>query len=152
MPVTASTTGAMSWEFAELEMSTDGPSTWININNATNQVDNVGGDVATATAFTHTSFIPLVGYGPAALREINLMGLYTENNAEAFYLVRQAYKNRSNTWLRFTPKGISSGNKRYVTTQGRITKFKDPSGQAGTANFVVLQATWTGSFVNEETI
>lgn len=152
MPLTASTTGSMSWEFAELEMSTDGPSTWININSATNQVDNVGGDVATATAFTHTSFIPLAGFGPAALREINLSGLYTESNTEAFYLIRQAYKNRLLTWLRFTPKGISGGNKRYVTTQGRITKFKDPSGQAGTANFVLLQATWTGSFVEETTI
>lgn len=152
MPLTASTTGSMSWEFAELEMSTDGPSTWVNINSATNQVDNVGGDVATATAFTHTSFIPLVGFGPAALREINLAGLYTESNTEAFYLIRNAYKTRLSVWLRFTPKGISSGNKKYTTTQGRITKFKDPSGSAGTANFVLLQATWTGSFVEEGTV
>lgn len=142
----------MSWEFAELEISTDGPSTWINVNSSTNQVDNLGGDVATVVAYTHTQFVPLVAYGPAALREIHIMGLYTENNSEAFYLLRNAYKGRTDTWLRFTPKGISTGNKRYVTsTKGRITKFKDPSGQAGTANFVVLDATWAGTFVDEQT-
>lgn len=152
MPLQAQTTGAISWELAELEMSTDGPSTWVNVSGSTNQVDNTGGDVATAVAYTHTSLDPLVGYGAKALREIHIMGLYTEDTNEAFEKLRAAYENRTDIWLRFSPKGIYSGTKRFVTARrGRITKFKPPSGQAGTANFVVLDATWAGSpALNEE--
>ena len=152
MPLQAQTTGAISWELAELEMSTDGPSTWINISGSTNQVDNTGGDVATAVAYTHTSFTPLVGYGPAALRQIHVTGLYTEITDEAFTRLRNAYKNRTNIWLRFSPKGIYTGTYRFVThTAGRITSWKEPSGQAGTANFVPLDAQWSGNFIDQET-
>lgn len=152
MPLQAQTTGAISWEIAELEMSTDGPSTWANISGSTNQVDNTGGDVATAVAYTHTSFTPIVGYGPAALRQIHIMGLYTEDSNEAFKKLRDAYYNRTDIWLRFSPKGIYTGTKKYTThTRGRITSFKEPSGQAGTANFVVLDCQWTGNFIDEGT-
>lgn len=154
MTIQAQTTGAISWELAELEISTDGPSTWANVSGSTNQVDQTGGDVATAVAYTHTQLIPLVGFGAAALREIHITGLYTEITAEAFKKLRDCYYNRTDTWLRVTPKGITSGNKRYVTARaGRITKFKEPSGQAGTANFVVLDSTWSGTpLLTEETI
>lgn len=145
MPLQAQTTGAISWELAELEMSTDGPSTWINISGSTNQVDVTGGDVATAVAYTHTSLNPLVGYGAKALRELHITGLYTEDTNEAFEKLRNAYENRTNIWLRVHPKGIYGGTKSFVTARaGRITKFKDPSGQAGTASFVTLDATWAG--------
>ncbi len=152
MPLQAQTTGAISWEIAELEMSTDGPSTWTNISGSTNQVDNTGGDVATAVAYTHTSFTPLVGYGPAALRQIHITGLYTEITGEAFTLLRNAYRNRTDIWLRFEPKGIYTGTYKFTThTRGRITSFKEPSGQAGTANFVVLDAVWTGVSLDQGT-
>lgn len=152
MTLQAQTTGAISWEIAELEMSTDGPSTWINISGSTNQVDNTGGDVATAVAYTHTSFVPLVGYGPAALRQIHVTGLYTESATESFKYLRDAYQNRTDIWLRFSPKGIYSGTKKYTTrTRGRITSFKEASGQAGTANFVPLDCTWTGVALDEGT-
>lgn len=152
MPLQAQTTGAISWEIAELEMSTDGPSTWVNISGSTNQVDNTGGDIATAVAYTHTSLIPLVGYGAAALRQIHIMGLYTEDQNEAFKKLRDAHYARTDIWLRFSPKGIYTGTKKYTThTRGRITSFKEPSGQAGTANFVVLDCQWTGTSIDEGT-
>lgn len=152
MPLQAQTTGAISWEIAELEMSTDGPSTWVNISGSTNQVDVTGGDVATAVAYTHTSLEPLVGYGAMALRQVHITGLYTEDSLEAFERLRTAYYNRTDMWLRVSPKGIYTGTKRFVTNRkGRITAFKEPSGQAGTANFVPLDAMWTGVKFNEET-
>ncbi len=153
MPLQAQTTDAISWELAELEISTDGPSTWTNISGSTNQVDNTGGDVATAVAYTHTNMNPLVGFGAKALRETHITGLYTEISNEAFEILRNCYNNRTDTWLRVSPKGIYAGKKRFVTARaGRITKFKDPSGQAGTANFVTLDATWAGyPLFNEET-
>lgn len=152
MPLQAQTTGAISWELAELEISTDGPSTWVNVSGSTNQVDNTGGDIATAVAYTHTSLEPLVGYGAKALRQAHILGLYTEDSLEGFEKLRSAYNNRTDIWLRLSPKGIYTGTKRFVTaTRGRITSFKEPSGQAGTANFVVLDCMWTGVKYNEET-
>ena len=153
MPLKAQTTGAISWELNQLEISTDGPSTWTDVSGSTNQVDNTGGDVSTAVAYTHTQMSPLVGYGPAALREVHITGLYTDSATEAFELLRAAYKNRTDIWVRYTPKGVTTGNKRYVTdTRGRITKFKEPSGSAGDAKFVTLDATWTGATMKEETV
>ncbi len=145
MPLQTQTTGAISWELAELEISTDGPSTWVNVSGSTNRVEFSGGNVATAVAYTHTSLVPLVGYGAAALRAIAIDGLYTESSQEAFDLLRNCYYNRTDIWLRLSPKGIYTGTKRFRTgKRGRITQWKDPSGQAGTANFVPLNAVWEG--------
>ena len=145
------TTDAMSWEDAYVEVAVTTNSTFYDISGSTNTVDATGGDVATATAYTHGTFEPLVGYGPAALVEVNVNALYTEVSGEAFDRIRTAYKNRSDVWLRWTPKGNVGSVKRYVTTTGRITKFKDPSGEAGTANFVVMPFTVTAPKINQDT-
>ena len=145
----AQTTGGMSWENAKIEWATDAAFAYVtDISGSTNKVTTSGGEITTATAFTHGTLTPLVAYGAAGLMTIEVGVLYTEVATEAFRLAIDAYKNKTSIWLRITPNGVS-GTRRFTSSIGRIMAPPVVSGEAGKPDFVLSSFKLTCSALTE---
>jgi hypothetical protein len=129
----AQTTGAMSWEDCKVEFATSSGS-YSDISGSTNKVTTTGGDISKVEAYTHGTLTPLVAYGAAAAREIEIGVVYTETTGEAFQVAESAYTNKSDVWIRVTPAG---SGKAFTTSVGRILSPPQISGEAGKPDFVM---------------
>jgi hypothetical protein len=131
----AQTTGAMSWEDCKVEIATDaGFSYKQDISGSTNKITTSGGEITTAEVYTHGTLTPIVGYGAAAKRTVEVGVVYTETTNEAFYLADQYYTNKTDVYLRVYPTG---SGKAFTTSIGRVMAPPQISGEAGKPDFVV---------------
>lgn len=146
------TVGAMSWENAKVEFSTDAAFTYVtDISGSSNKVTTSGGEISKATAYTHGTLTPLIGYGAAGERTVEIGVLYTESDTESYFLASDAYDNKDDIWLRVTPDAVA-GLKRFVTSIGRIMTPPQIPGEAGKPDFVQTSFTLTCSALTWEDI
>ena len=96
--------------------------------------------------------VAIVGYGKKSDHKISINIVYTETTGEAWQLLNAAYENATNCYLRWSPKGGNSGNKRFTTGVGRITKLPYPSGKADSSDPIQISAEHTSGSVATSTI
>lgn len=60
--------------------------------------------------------------------------VYTENDVDAFKVVRDAHEAGYRVWVRWFPKGRASGNKEFRVENVPIAGFTDPPADAGSAD------------------
>ena len=148
----AQTTGAMSWENAKVEIATDAAFTYkTDISGSTNKVTTSGGEIETAKVYTHGTMTPIVGYGAAGERTVEIGVVYSETDTEAYFLADDYYTNSDDVWLRVTPDGVS-GTKRFKTSVGRIMSPPQIEGEAGNPDFVVTTFQVTCSTITWEDV
>lgn len=123
----AQTTGGISQGVFTAEVSTDG-SSWTNISGQATQVNVSGGDQIVGAQNTAEGSAPVVTYSnktePLTV-EVNI--LYTETTGEAFRVVKARFDGVDKSiFFRYTPKGNTTGNKRYTATNDANTAVACP--------------------------
>lgn len=136
----AQTTDHITLRNVKAEISTDG-TTWTDISGTFNSLTNSGGEVITGEAYTADGELPLVGIGKKGLTETTLKVVYTETAGDAWRKFFDAYKNGSDIYFRYSPKGGSTGDLRFTSGKGFVTTPAYPGGEVseGTPQMVELK-------------
>lgn len=135
----AQTTDAISMANAKVEVSTDG-STYTDISGFAAQVEVSGGDRQAGDSYTYDGDTAIITIGKREPIDITVNVVYTEGSSDPFEAVRAQYEAGSDLYVRWSPKGGSTGDKQY-TANGPVTSFAYPAGEAGSGDAVLCQFT-----------
>ena len=123
----AQTTGAIAESIYKIEVSLNG-SSWTDISGQANTVEPSGGDQQTGKQFTANGNVPIVTNSnktDAVTVKCNIV--YTETAGEGFMLVYAQYISTSKViYLRYSPAGGTTGQKRYVCANAANTAIAVP--------------------------
>lgn len=136
----AQTTGAMSFRNAKIEISTNG-TTWTDISGFANEISLSGGDRQLGEAFTFDGDTPIIVVGKRSTLDVTVKALYTEGSNDPFEIVRAAYEGGTNLYVRWSPKGGSTGAFIYTSDAGYVQNAPYPVGSASSADAVLLEFT-----------
>jgi len=123
-------------------MSTNGSATtptWDNISGFANALTIGGGERAVGESYTADGDTPIVTTGKRGLYEVTGRVVYTEGTGDPFEKVRGAFENQTNLWLRWSPKGGSTGDFQFTTSAGLVTSMPFPGGDAGSADALITE-------------
>lgn len=136
----AQTQNAISFVDAVVEISIDN-ATWTDISGFTNSLKIDGGERAVSEFFTLDGDTPILTKGKRSSLEINVSALYTETAGEAFDIVDGQYQANGPLYVRWAPKGSTTGNLRYTSSKGIPTKPVYPGGEASSSDAVPMEFT-----------
>lgn len=136
----AATTGAITFRNCVVEFSTNG-SSWTAVSGSVGKVAMSGFDVDTGNAHVFDGSTPLLGRGKRKVGKVTVDAIYTEVASEAWDMANTAYTNDSDLYMRITPKGATTGNKRYTTSAGIVTSAPIPDGDADKGDITKVQLT-----------
>lgn len=111
------TTGGITKSSYKAEVSLDG-SSWTNISGQSTTVETDGGEQMYGETHTAEGNAPVVAPShKTAAVTATVSILYTETSGEAFDVVWGRYNSTNKTiYFRYSPKGGSTGDKRYVAS------------------------------------
>jgi hypothetical protein len=113
----------------KIEWSENG-SVWTDISGSTNSIEIGGGDRNVAEAFTFVGDTPILGVGKRGTLEMTVNVIYTETTGEGFEAVRDNYEGGLKGYIRYSPRGGSTGQKQYTSDPGYISAFQYPGAKA----------------------
>lgn len=122
----AQTTGAVSAVNAVVEYSTDG-SSWTDASGHGNKVTVSGGDRKTGAIETFTGDTMILTGGKRNTYKLAVDIVYTESTGELQRAAETAQRAGSPFYLRYTVKAASTGNRRFTSSAGILTKASVPS-------------------------
>jgi hypothetical protein len=134
----AQTTSGTSARAASVEYSTNG-SSWTDMSGFSNKVDLSGGDRDAGETLTFDGDTPIVTRGKRKATKVSVSVVYTEGASEIQEVARAAHQNGTDLYLRWTVKGITTGNFRYTTSAGVVTAALFPSVDTGDAKAVMAK-------------
>lgn len=138
----AQTTGSLSWANCKIELSDDSGDTWTDISGFTNSISVDGGERATSEYFTATGDIPIVTSGKRGLIEITTKCVYTEDAANAPYImVHEANEAQDPLMIRWSPKGGAVGDFQFASSAGQCAAPVYPQGAADSADAIPIEFT-----------
>lgn len=127
----AQTTGAVPGVNCKVEFSADG-SAWTDISGSTSVVESPEQSGMSGEAYTFSGDNPIVTAGKKEPIEITVKIIYTETAGEAFKVVRTQWQTSGRVgYLRWSPRGGSSGQEQNTTGVGVLTAFTWPGTDAG---------------------
>jgi hypothetical protein len=132
----AQTTGGASAVNAVVEYSLNG-SSWTAASGHTNKVSVSGGDRKVGGVETFDGDTEAQTGGKRGLSKVKLEAIYTETASELQRDARTAWRAGSAFYLRWTVKAASTGNYRYTTAAGILTKAIVPDIDAGNPKSVM---------------
>jgi ABC-type glycerol-3-phosphate transport system substrate-binding protein len=132
--------GEISFSKAKVEVSTNG-TTWTDISAAATAVEVKGGDRKTGEAYAYSLDYPVITQGKREPINVTVKALYTEGSSEAFETARAAYEAGTSLYVRWSPKGGSTGNFQFVTDPGVVTSLVYPVGEAEKGDPVLCEFT-----------
>jgi len=147
----AQTTGGISFVNCKVEFSVNG-SSWTDVSGFASTVDVAGGVRATGEAYTFDGLNAIVRRGKAESYEITIESIYTEGAGEAYALTKAAYENGSDLYVRWSPKGGTSGNKMFTSSVGIVTDPPYPKGEAGSGDPVLIVTKIKCTTITESTV
>lgn len=124
-----------------LEYSTTGSAGWTDISGYSNSVQISGGERAVAELNTFGTKTPIVVGGNRAALTIKVKAVYTEGVSDLQEIIRAAYENHSNLFLRWAPSGSATGKYLYTSGSGTVTSHPYPGGEAGAADVLMTELT-----------
>ena len=136
----AQTTNAMSFKSNKIEISTNGTA-YTDISGFANSVDVGGGDRQAGEAYTYDGDTAIIAIGKREPVEVTVKVVYTEGTGDPFETVRAAYEDGSALYLRWSPKGGSTGAFQFTTSAGYVTTLGYPVGEAGSGDPVLIEFT-----------
>lgn len=136
----AQTTGAMSFRDCKIEISTNG-SVWDDVSGFANTVTISGGDRLTAESFTADGEYPIVTTSKRSSIDVSMRCLYTEGGSDPYEVLRAAYENGTDLYLRWSPAGGTSGDFQFTTPAGIVMSPMYPTGDAGVPDAIAIEVT-----------
>lgn len=133
----AQTTGGTSLRNLKVEYSLNG-SSWTDMSGFSNEIDPGEGERKTDEETTFDGDVPIVTAGKRAAVQVKCNFIYTEGGSDVAEVVRAAFEAASPFYLRYSPKGQSTGTFLWTTTAGIVKNFKYPGGSSNDAKPVLL--------------
>lgn len=148
----AQTTGAMSGRALYVALSTTG-TTFVDISGHGNGVTPGGGERATGEAFTGDTDTPIVTIGKRSMMELTVNVIYTEATTDGYTLIKTAYEAGSALYVRWAPKGNTTGNIMFTTAAAYVT---NPPYQGvedvGSGEALMMEANFVTASVTQATV
>lgn len=116
----AQTTSGVSGRSLYVAIATNG-TTFTDISGLANSVEPDGGERNMGETFTGEGDTPIVTRGKRAALNVKVKAVYTEATSEAYALAKAAYEAASDLYVRWAPKGNTSGYLQYTTAAGTVT-------------------------------
>lgn len=135
------TTAAITMRAVKVEVSTDNTN-WTNISGEFNSIENSGGEIGTGEVYTADGDYPIVGIGKIAMMETKLKVVYVETSGSAWNAFWDAYKNGTDIYVRYSPKGGNSGNLLFTSGKGYVTSPVLPAAEVSDGNPVTCELTF----------
>jgi hypothetical protein len=129
----AQTTTQLSFKAVKVEVCLTGTATWTDISGNTNKISVSGPDRTLGEVFTAAGDNPLITAGKLGAVEVTADCVYTETTAEVFKVLWDLHVAAGGTdlWIRWTPKGTATGDYRYTSGKGILSKVTPPQGDVG---------------------
>lgn len=115
----AQTTNAMSGRNCYIALSTGG-TTFTDISGFANSVEPDGGERQTGSVHTGDGDTPIITAGKRDAITVKVKAVYTEVSADPYTVVKTAYEAASALYVRWAPKGNTSGNLGFTTASGIV--------------------------------
>lgn len=131
------TTGGLSMRNCKIEMSING-SVWTDISGFSNVINWDSGDRDTDSVPTFDGDTKIVTAGKRNPINVTAKIVYTEGVSDAFEVARAAYEAATAFYLRWSPKGGTTGNFNYTTDSGIVKNPILPQGDSGSAAAVLV--------------
>jgi hypothetical protein len=149
----AQTTGAISFKAVKVEICATGTSTWTDISGTSNKVSVSGPDRASGEAYTAAGDNPILTAGKLGPVEVTVDSVYSEVTGEAFKVLWDLHVavGGSDIWARWTPKGTTTGDYRFTSGKGIITKCPPPQGDVGDGKPVMFGFTIKAASLTQAT-
>jgi len=110
----------MSGRALYVALSTTG-TTFVDISGHANSVTPAGGERNVGEVFTGDGDTPVVTLGKRGKMELTLRALYTEAITGPYALMKTAYEAGSALYVRWAPKGNTTGNNMFTTAAAYVT-------------------------------
>ena len=136
----AQTTDGMSFKDCKIETSANG-SSWTDISGFANSLDVSGGERKLEETFTYSGDVPILTAGKRGALEVKVKAVYTEGASDPTEVVRAAYEGGTSLYVRWSPKGGTTGQFQYATAAGKVTTPVYPKGDAESAAAVMIEFT-----------
>lgn len=114
---------------AKVELSTDGTN-WTDVSVDANMVTVDGFDLETEGTPVFGQGKRLQTVGNFELGTVTVRALYAESTNSAWGLANTAFEGRSAIYVRFSPKGGTTGQYRFTSDAGYVKSPVWPSGEA----------------------
>lgn len=132
----AQTTEYYSMKNARVEFSTNG-STWTNASGGSNLVEWDGFERENEFTPTFDGDTKILTTGKREGGTVRFRAIYTEGASDITAAAQSAYDNDTPFYLRWSPRGGTSGQKQYTTLAGRVAKPVYPAGESNAASILV---------------
>lgn len=136
----AQTANAIGFRNAKIEISNNG-STWTDIGGWANSIKVGAGEREIGEFFTLDGDTPILTPGKRGAIEITTAIAYTEGAGDPYEVVRAAYEGATYVYIRWSPRGGSSGQFQFTTGPGLIGSPIYPGGEAGPGDTVAVEFT-----------
>jgi hypothetical protein len=124
------TTAALAMVNAKIEFSVNG-SSWTDISGSANSIEPAEQSGASGEAFTFQGETGVVTAGKTEPVELVVKVLYTETTGESHKVVRAQWQTSGRAgYLRWSPRGGTTGQAQFTTAAGVLTGFTWPGGSA----------------------
>lgn len=133
----AQTTTKYTMKNCKVEMSTNG-SSWTDISGYSNAIAWEGGERQTESVHTFDGDMPLIGGAKRDALSITAKVVYTEGGTDAAIAAQSAYENMTDFYLRWSPRGATSGQKLYTSSAGIVKNPVLPAGEASSATPILV--------------
>lgn len=147
----AQTTSALSAKSAKVEISTNG-SSWTDISGVASAVEPGTATRQSGEAYTFDGDTAIITGGKREPVELEVKIVYTEGASDGFEVVRAAFEAGTALYVRYSPKGGTTGNFMFTSDSGLVVDFNYPTIDAEEAapiltDFTVKTAKVTKSVV-----
>lgn len=136
----AQTTGQTTAYNLKLELSTNG-TVWTDASGSANKIEPSGGDRDVSETSTFGGYPPIVSQGPKKSIEVKISALYTEVTGESWEILRAAYEAGTSIYIRYSPKGGTTGNAQFTSGQGVVKTPVWPSADASDSKPMTFECT-----------
>jgi len=147
----ATTTGAVVARNLKLELSANG-TTWTDISGHSNKIELSGGERDTGSMPVFGNNSPIVTSGALKEMETKISIVYTEVPTEAYTMAKTAYEGGGDIYVRWSPKGGTTGNFQFTSGKGVLKNPPYPSADASDANPIMVELNIVIPSVSQATV
>lgn len=141
---------AYTMKNCKVEFSTNN-STWVDISDESNSVTMSGFELETEATPVFGEAKKVQTVGGYALGTITIRTMYAETTSGAWGLADDAYNNRTELYVRWSPRGGTTGHYLYTSDSGYVKNPVWPVGEDGAAAIMPEVAIET-PFVTKTTV
>lgn len=134
----AQTTAGISMQATKVESSVDGTN-WTDITGFSNNISWDGGERQTENTPTFGTDTHIITKGTRTPTTVTLKSVYTEGASDPTIVADAAYRAGTAYYLRWSPKGATSGTRLYTSTAGVVKKSTAASGESGSPATVMVE-------------